>query len=370
MNEKINILIVEDDVSFANVIEVMLRRTDLAVNTILCASTVEKAITQSAQINIGVVLLDLTLPDSSGLRTVSLISQQINAPIVVLTGDDDKNLANDALAIGAQDYLVKDDISHNQLARAINYAVERQKSNQLAAEKLRLFEQREDFIATLTHDLQNPLIGANRVLDLLTDGTLGKLSDQQARLLLSIKDSNDALIVMIRNLLEVYKFDKDFDSLKKENTDLSALVVSYIKSIKPILNDKEILVTLNCQNIGAIPTDQVSMMRVIQNLVGNAIKFTPRHGHIQIKLWYEHPKAYFQITDSGPGVPEEERSRLFQRFFQGRRGKASETGTGLGLYLCRQIIEAHHGAIWCENYTDRTGATFTLELPSALKVAS
>lgn len=370
MNEKIIILIVEDDVSFANVIEAMLRRADLDIKAVLRATSIESALMQSSQTEIGVVLLDLTLPDSSGLRTVNIVSHNINAPIVVLTGDDDKNLANEALGMGAQDYLVKDDISHNQLARAINYAIERQKNNQIAAERLKLLEQREDFIATLTHDLKNPLIGANRVLDLLAEGTLGKLSDQQTRLLLSIKDSNDALISMIRNLLEVYRFDKDFESLQKESTDLTGMVSDYVKSIQPILDDKEIHITLNCQNIGTIPTDRVAIMRVIQNLVDNAIKFTPRHGYILVKLWYEHPKAYFQITDSGPGVPEEERSRLFQRFFQGRRGRASASGTGLGLYLCRQIIEAHQGSIWCESYSDRAGATFTLALPSPLQAVS
>jgi signal transduction histidine kinase len=360
----LKILIVEDNISFASAIELMLRRKYRGVGPVLVANSLDAALKQLTAKDIGVVLLDLTLPDSSGLGTLLSVSRQTKAPIVVLTAQDDESLAMDALSNGAQDYLLKGDITHSQLARAINYAIERQKSQELAAEKIRLFEQREDFIATLTHDLKNPLIGSNRILTLMTDGTLGKLPAQHVRLLLNLKDSNDALIAMIRNLLEVYKFDKDFEVLQKETTDLRGLVQAYIETIQPILDDKRIQLTVDCQNIGEILAERNSMMRVIQNLVENAIKFTPSGGQILINLWYEHPKAYFQVTDSGPGVPDEERSRLFQRFYQGRRGKASVAGTGLGLYLCRQIIEAHEGTIWCENYQENAGATFTLTLPN------
>ncbi|CAN5505755.1 hypothetical protein BH10CYA1_BH10CYA1_40110 [soil metagenome] len=368
MNARLKILIVEDSSVFANAIEHLLRRKHTGVGAILRAETVESAIDQLTDKEIAIVLLDLTLPDSAGIETLRTVAGHTTAPIVVLTGDDDENLALEALSHGAQDYLVKGDITQGQLVRSINYAIERQKCNQLIAEKIRLYEQRDDFIATLTHDLKNPLIGANRILELIVDGTLGKLPAQHAGLLISVKESNEALIAMIRNLLDVYKFDKNFAVLQKESTDLMGLVQEYIKTVQPLLDDKNIQITLDCQNSGEISAERNSMMRVIQNLVENAIKFTPNQGQILIRVWYEHSKTYFQVTDSGAGIPEEERKQLFQRFFQGRRGRAAYTGTGLGLYLCRQIIEAHNGKIWCENYEETNGATFTVALPNEVTV--
>lgn len=374
MNEKsmdsFQILIVEDDVTFAKVIASMLKLSVGSTSKALFATTLSEARFQLAKPNdISLILLDLTLPDSADIETLTSVQSSTKAPIIVLTGQPDETYALEALKYGAQDYLLKGEIDHRQLRRSINYAIERHKSQQLTAERIRLYEQREDFIATLTHDLKNPLIGANRILELMAAGTLGKLTEQQVRLLLNLKDSNDALIAMVINLLEVYRFDTNVDKLQKENTDLSNLIESYIETAMPLLKDKNIELVVSCQTFGCVPIEQNAIFRVIQNLVENAIKFTPKNGQIKIRLWLENGNVFFQVADTGPGVPEEERARLFQRFFQGRRGKASTFGTGLGLYLCRQIVQAHNGNIWCEEYEENNGAVFTLTIPTRSDIA-
>jgi signal transduction histidine kinase len=363
LKETISVLIVEDNPLFAKAIVAMLRHTFSSLSIISVATSLSDAINKVNETKVGVVLLDLTLPDSNGLETLVSMSSGTKAPIVVLTGQDDEEAAMEALKIGAQDYLLKGDINHRLLAKSVNYALERHRSQQINAERIRLYEQREDFMATLTHDMKNPLIGANRILELMASGGLGDLSAQHVKLLLTLKDSNEALLALIRNLIEVYRFEKDLDKIEKENTDLRKLVNTYLDTVAPILKDKQIKMAVNCQNIGHVPAEHNSMLRVVQNLVENAIRFTPPGGSISIKLWTDQSNVFFQIADTGPGVPENERKRLFQRFYQGRGGKESTFGTGLGLYLCRQIVEAHDGRIWCENSVGNRGATFTLSLP-------
>lgn len=362
-NEIIGVLIVEDNSLFAKAVEAMLRHSFSSSSTILIATSLSDAINKVTETNVGIILLDLTLPDSDGLNTLVSMSSSTKLPIVVLTGDDDAKAALEALKVGAQDYLIKGDINHRLLAKSINYAIERHRSQQINAERIRLYEQREDFMATLTHDMKNPLIGANRILELMASGSLGALSAQQVKLLLTLLQSNQALLALIRNLIEVYRYEKDLDKIEKENTDLRQLVNLYLDTLAPILKDKQIAISVECQNIGDVPADHNSILRVVQNLVENAIRFTPSGGRISIKLWTEQQNVFFQIADTGPGVSENERKRLFQRFFQGRCGKESTFGTGLGLYLCRQIIEAHDGRIWCENSVENSGAIFTLSLP-------
>jgi NtrC-family two-component system sensor histidine kinase KinB len=197
----------------------------------------------------------------------------------------------------------------------------------------------------------------------MAEGAFGTPPESHVNLLLRLRESNDELLALIRNLIEVYRFEKDLSKIQKENTDLVQLVDAYLASMSPLLQDKQIEVLVNCSNIGAIQLEHNSILRVIQNLVENAIKFTPKGGRISIKLWHEEMNVYFQIADNGPGVPENERKQLFQRFYQGQRGKQSPAGTGLGLYLCRQIVEAHCGRIWCDRSGENGGATFTVSLP-------
>jgi two-component system, sensor histidine kinase and response regulator len=364
LKETICVLVVEDNLLFSQAVEAMLRHSFSSLSTILMATSLSDAINKVNETKVGVILLDLTLPDSNGLQTLVSMCSNTKAPIVVLTGDDDEKSALEALRIGAQDYLLKGDINHRQLTRSICYSIERHRSQQINAERMRLYEQREDFMATLTHDMKNPLIGANRILELLASGGLGELPAQHVKPLLTVMQSNEALLALIRNLIEVYRFEKDLDTIEKENTDLRKLVNIYLDTVGSILEDKQIEISVECQTIGDVAADHNSMLRVVQNLVENAIKFTPSGGSISIKLWTEQSNVFFQIADTGPGVPENEQKRLFQRFFQGRRGKESTFGTGLGLYLCRQIIEAHDGRIWCENSVESRGATFTLSLPA------
>ena len=363
-SRQLSVLVVEDNPVFARAVELMLKKWLGTRNLVSKADSLKQVRVMLSEKQFDVVLLDLCLPDSNIDNTLAAVHALTRAPLIVLTGQDDEIAAIDALTKGAQDYLIKGEINDRQLQRAINYAIERNRCQQLVLEKVRLYEQRDDFMATLAHDLKNPLIGANRILDLLTEGTFGKLTPQTEKLLLGLKDNNDELISMIKNLLEVHRFDQDFYELEKQNTNLKSLVQQCVSYAKPIVDSRNVAVEVVCERAITAPIEPSSMSRVIHNLMDNAIKFTPENGTISLRLWQHERTIFLQVSDSGPGIPDDERARLFERFFQGKRGKRATTGTGLGLYLCRQIVEAHHGKIWCESFNENTGATFIVSLPS------
>ncbi|HEY9713680.1 MAG TPA: response regulator, partial [Chroococcales cyanobacterium] len=215
----IAILVIEDSPTFAKVIEAMLQRHSGQPTRVEVAHTLNAGLQKLMSMRFDLVLLDLSLPDSEGLAALQSVQRENpSVPIIILSGIEDEALALTALNAGAQDYLLKGETNARTLNRAVAYGIARSTLRGLEAERLRLFEQREDFMATLTHDLKNPLIGANRILELMIDQQLGTLPEQHIRLLSKLRDSNIALLGMIRNLIEVYRYEKDVQTMVCEAT--------------------------------------------------------------------------------------------------------------------------------------------------------
>lgn len=364
-DDEFTVLLVEDSQSFAVAIKAILEYSAHSPANVIIAETLAGAITLLTERVVDLVLLDLSLPDSHDLDSlIRLREYSPLVPVIVLTGLDNEAIAIEALKLGAQDYLQKGDINARMLNRAIAYARERSRRIALESERIRFFQEREDFMATLTHDLKNPLIGANRILALLGSDDVIITEEERRSLLSKLIESNNNLLSMIRNLIEVYRYQKDVHTLVRENTDLKTLVTGYLDGIFPLVSDKRIKIERQLsdqsQNIYA---DHNSLLRVVQNLIDNALKFTPEGGSISIKLWAECGQVMFQVSDSGPGISNSDKEKLFERFWQGNCGRAHLPGSGLGLYLCRQIVEAHHGKIWCDSEEEK-GATFTVSLPT------
>lgn len=364
LNKCVRLLLVEDDATFAKAIGAALSRTanfDIeccevrelgeAVSLIF-RTTLDREVSR-----FDVILLDLNLPDSEGLDTFTQMrSNCLGVPIIVLTGSDDEELAMKALKHGAQDYLVKGDIDGRTLARSIQYAIERG----------RIMAEREDFVATLTHDLKGPLLGANRILGLLIKGDLGSLTGDQTDLLSRLSESNDTLLEMISNLLEVYRYEKDIHTIAFAHTNLVNLVNSCMNEVTHLARERSIeirRVVANGDDI-SIMADASSISRVVRNLLDNALKFTPKGGTVTVRVSKHEQRVRLAVEDTGPGIPEEDRTYLFERFYRGSMGRSYSRSTGLGLYLCRQIVQLHNGTITCDP-KGSNGSVFVLEFPPA-----
>lgn len=209
---------------------------------------------------------------------------------------------------------------------------------------------RDDFVATLTHDLRTPLLAAIQTLKFFLDGSLGNLEDRQKVLLSTMQKSNEDLLGLVNALLEVYKYEAGKLDLCKTNFLLKDLVTQCYNELKPLAENKNIEFNLNFNSDGnlTINADRGEIRRVMTNLCGNAINYTNLDGKIDIEIREQEGDVIFSVTDNGNGIPAEDIPNLFKRFSQGTSKKRS-TGTGLGLYLSRQIVEAHGGKIWLES---------------------
>lgn len=221
---------------------------------------------------------------------------------------------------------------------------------------------RDDFVATLTHDLRTPLLAAIQTLKFFLDGSLGSLEDKQKVLLSTMQKSNEDLLGLVNALLEVYKYEAGKLNLCKTNFSLKDLITQSYKELEPLAKNKNIEFNLNFEADDdlAINADRGEIRRVITNLCGNAINYTNMNGKIDIVIKEQQGDVIFSVVDNGNGIPAEDIPNLFKRFSQGTSKKRS-TGTGLGLYLSRQIIEAHGGKIWLESKLNK-GSEFSFLL--------
>ena len=225
---------------------------------------------------------------------------------------------------------------------------------------------RDDFIATLTHDLRTPLSAAIQTLKFFLDGSLGKLEEKQRVLLSTMLQSNEDLLGLVNALLEVYRFDSGKLSLCKTVFGIHDLVTQCYEELEPLAKKKNISFNLHDEvdeNL-LIDADRAEIKRVIINLCGNAINYTNKDGTIDIYVKAQCGDLIFSVADNGNGIPKEDIPNLFMRFSQGTSRKRS-TGTGLGLYLSRQIIEAHGGKIWVESKVNK-GSEFSFILTNVV----
>ncbi len=276
-----------------------------------------------------------------------------------------------------RDFYIKNPLSNNILPVEISFArinpdeeyrrfvgVIRDVTEQKKSDKLR-----DDFIATLTHDLRTPLLAAIQTLKFFLDGAVGELDDRQKLLLSTMQKSNEDLLGLVNALLEVYRYDAEKSTLNKSDFCIYELAKLVYDELKPLAENKNIDFEIDCadKNI-EINADRSELRRVICNLCGNAINYTPQDGRVLITIKQEMNDLIFSVSDTGCGIPHEDIPNMFQRFSQGTSKKRS-AGTGLGLYLSRQIIESHGGKIWLESKVNK-GSEFSFILTDVIKVGA
>ena len=221
---------------------------------------------------------------------------------------------------------------------------------------------RDDFIATLTHDMRTPLLAAIQTLRFFLEGAIGELDEKQKVLLSTMLQSNEDLLGLVNALLEVYRFESGKLSLCKTVFPVKDLIEQSYSELKPLAEKKnlEFVVDFELDDDVHILADRAEIKRVITNLCGNALNYTNKGGTIKVLAKAQNGDFIFSVVDNGNGIPQADIPHLFKRFSQGTAAKRS-TGTGLGLYLSRQIIEAHNGKIWVNSKVDK-GSEFSFLL--------
>lgn len=223
---------------------------------------------------------------------------------------------------------------------------------------------RDDFIATLTHDLRTPLLAAISGLDFMLKGTLGEISEKQKELTLAMKKSNEDMLGLTNALLEVYRYEAGKIFLYKTRFCVNELIKDCAKELEVLFkqNNTEIIFDFENEEL-MINADKNEIRRVISNLLGNAIKHGGENTKVIVRSQKISKDAQISVEDNGVGLSEEDQMKLFKRFSQGTSKKRS-CSTGLGLYLSRRIVEAHNGSIWVESEVDK-GSKFIFNLKNA-----
>lgn len=241
-------------------------------------------------------------------------------------------------------------IGASKTARDISARIEHDRmASQRNAFAISFYEQREEFMALVTHDLKNPLLGSNRVLDALMNGLLGPLSDQQHKLISQLKSSNDSLLDLLQNIIGVYRLERTtVQEAGHQSVSLPAVVSSAVSAVAHIAEVKDVTLSVTFpERTTEIRGDDEAIKRALWNLLDNAIKFTPVGEQIEVRLREDETHVTVEVEDKGPGISLEDQAQLFRLFGRGIAGKSFTAGTGLGLFYCKKVMDVHGGSIGC-----------------------
>ena len=481
-------LLIEDDLDDVLLLKASLAKAKMVQIKLGHAESLSSGLVQLAEQDYDVVLLDLNLPDSRGLETLTTITEAYpELPIVVLSGMSDDVITNAAVELGAQDYLVKSELGSSIMERVLRYAIERKQAesvlriseakhralvdaspdgitltdmegklvlcNQqtarlhgydspeamkgmnvfelIAPEERQLAKQnnlkaleegritnidytllrkdgsrfsaelnaalirdahgtptafigitrditawkqameaekqliklREEFIASVSHDLRTPLFSLSGYLDLLRNG---KVTDPDVQMEFLTRASRDVdhLMDMVNELLDISRLENDRLVLNWEELDLGAVIMDVLLSFREKADGQRISLTSAPMDPSMIAeADPSRMRRVLVNLIDNAIKFSVAGGNVSVTGEKQNGNITINVIDQGFGIPAEDLSKVFDKFYQSRNTlKKNIHGIGLGLYISKQIVEAHGGSITVKSQLGE-GSTFTITIP-------
>jgi signal transduction histidine kinase len=381
IGNSVKILLIEDNVAEARLLQEYLHQAESKQFSLVHVKRLQEALNELRHTSYDVILLDLTLPDSQGLSSLSLlIEQDPSVPIVVLTNTNDEDLAIEAVRQGAQDYLVKRQVNVQVLVRSLCYAIERKQ----ALETLRTLNQsletrveestaelvkaqeinqfKSEFVSMLSHDIRNPLNTILLAAGLLQNNE-DKLSQEKKRSHLQMIRS---AIKNMAQLLDEVSLIGRADSGKLQcdliSIDLEAFCRQLVEEAQLSIGEKDLRVVFNSSGkIDEALLDETLLRHILGNLLGNAIKYSLPGGRIQFDLIAQEHGIIFKIQDWGIGISPEDQKQLFQPFHRGEN-VAGISGTGLGLAIVKKCVDAHGGDIWVNSELG-VGTTFTVILP-------
>lgn len=368
MRDPANVLVVEDNQGDADLIRLRLMESHTNVN-IFVVSRLSEALENLGHNSPALVLLDLDLPDSRGEATFRRVLKKApGVPVVVLSGQDNEELAVKAVHQGVQDYLVKGCFDSKQLTRSIRYAIERQEMlTSLDLSRKQQLHLKDQFLSHVSHELRTPLNSIYQFVTIVLDGLAGPVPNEQREHLDTVLRSVNQLRTMIGDLLEATRAESGKTRIDKRCFALDEVMHQAVAMMQATAVDKEIrLEVATDSSVPLVYADPDRVIQVLINLIQNAIKFTPQHGLaiVSASLIEADPEfVYISVADTGVGIKPEARLQIFERLYQEPDSFADvRNGLGLGLYIAKQLVRLHGGRIWLGT-KDGPGSIFHFTLP-------
>ena len=220
---------------------------------------------------------------------------------------------------------------------------------------------KEDFVATLTHDLKVPIVAESNIINFLLDGKFGDISDKQQVALLNMKTSNQELVELVQIILETYKIKETGINLLKDNIMLNQFITDIVNETQPIAKNSGITIYFDSERDIKVLADPMQLERVIKNLISNAISHSNTKDRIDVKIGEIPGFVTISVIDYGQGVPQKELKLIFNKYYSAAK-KFRKIGTGLGLYLSQQIVKSHGGEITVDS-EENVRTEFCVKLP-------
>lgn len=327
------------------------------------------------------VVLDFNLPDMDALEVLARLAGTDGlpvCPIVVLTGGNEVEAGRMVLRAGAQDYIAKDGLTPLALTRILENAKERltmarellARNVALQRTEAKLFEadrRKDEFIATLAHELRNPMapiVTGLQVLRLAKDGA--------SPLILDIMDRQIRQMTrLIDDLMEISRITNGKMLLRTQRVLVSAMIEEAAEAALPLITAAKhsLRIHLPSQPVW-IDVDSTRIVQVIGNLLNNSVKYSANGSDITLSAFIEGDDAVIQVTDTGLGIPADMLGQVFDMFAQVNNTlQRAQGGLGIGLALVKQIVQLHHGTVVAQSAGSGQGSTFSIRLPIAFRSA-
>lgn len=361
------ILIVDDSSMTRRQIQFFLKRDGFEVFE---AKSGEEAIWLLNEVDPELVLMDVNMDGMDGLQACSRIKEDPangSLPIIFLSSHGEREEIVRGFQCGAIDYLVKPFHPAESLTR-IRTHLHIRKLGQLREKhifELKQINQTKDRVLRIaSHDLRNPIAAIAGLAGFLKEDT-HNMTDGQREIVDCIEEAGKSVVGLLNELLDMSALDSGQAALQKEEIKVCELVRNLVPLFMGEAERKRINLTFDCQDeCATVQADRQKLRRLVDNLISNAIKFTPANGAVTVRMKPQEGGLRLEVEDTGPGIPESDKHALFKEF-----GKTSniptggEKSTGLGLSICKRIVEAHDGTIGYKNLPEG-GVCFSVTLPA------
>ena len=366
MDEKESILIIDDDESTCRSLTLIFNKKGYETET---AGTGREAIEKAQGRFFNVALLDIRLPDMEGTALlVPLKEMHPDMAVIMITAYASVENAVRALTEGASAYITKP-LNMDKVLAIVREALEKQRlveEKRRAEEALReLDRMKSEFISNVSHELRNPLHSIQGFTKLLLEGKV-PYPEIQKEFLSIIDKQSERLGALIDGLLDMSRLESGRFQIQKQCLTIRDIIYQSVKSFYSLASDKGIVISEDISaTLPEIEADGERVSQVMVNLLSNAIKFSNGGRSVMVRGEVKDGELVVQVTDHGIGISKEAMPHLFERFYRAEDSRA-RGGAGLGLYISKQIIEAHGGRIWVESKVgEGTTVSFALSLDQA-----